>query len=395
MKPTIFVLVALAIGVSIGVAITRQEFSRDLLPPELTIVTTTGTAAAPSPTPVSAAKNAPRAIVVNGERHDFGSMSRGALGQHTFVIRNDGATPLKLAKKNVTCKCTTFKIDKEELAPGETTNVYLEWRPAAEELHFEQSAEVLAENDPLRPVIALTISGRVIDIARPERWEMLLTDISANEASHMRLKIFCYSGARFEIAKHEWVNPTHTEKFRVRFEPLTSEEIAAEKDATSGVAVLLDVDPGLPLGSIDETLRLTPSLVEVKPMDIRVRGSVASDLLLAGPRVVPEKLLVNLGNIDRAVGLKTTVLLLVKGPFRDSTQLSLTAVEPSGELVVKLGEPDRSNPKVVRYPVSLEIPAGTSPVARSSEGAHALVKLAATHPQFKELTLKIRYVVKE
>jgi hypothetical protein len=209
------------------------------------------------------------------------------------------------------------------------------------------------------------------------------------------MKIFAYKGEELTIEKHEWLNPQHGGKLHARFEPLAAEEISVEPDATAGVVLVLDVDQGLPLGPLDETLRLTTNHTEIGPLEIRIRGSVASDISLAGPRVAPEKLLVNLGVVPRNIGIKTTVYLLVKGPFRDETTLSLGKTEPAGEFTAALGEPDRGNPKVVRYPLTLEIPAGANPVARASEGGYATVTLTATHPQTKEVNLKIRYVVKE
>ena len=68
---------------------------------------------------------------------------------------------------------------------------------------------------------------------------------------------------------------------------------------------------------------------------------------------------------------------------------------PAASFPPRLGEPSRENPKVVRYPLVLQIPAGTRPVARAGDGSYALVKVTTTHPQVKELTLRIRYIVTE
>ncbi|MDX1945336.1 MAG: DUF1573 domain-containing protein [Pirellulaceae bacterium] len=386
MKPTLFAVVSLGIGIAIGLAITRQEFARETLP--LT---------APSASPAVAAGpkigTGPKLTVVNGERHDFGTMNRNAAGEHTFVVRNDGDAELVLKKGNPTCKCTSFELDKDRLAPGESTSVHLQWKTLTSDVRFEQSAPLIVDNDPDKTTIALVIEGRVIDVVRPERWDIVLTDISANEPAHARLKIFSYKDKELAIAKQEWLNPQQADHFDARFEPLTPEEISQEAGAAGGLALLLDVRPGLPLGTIDETLRLTTSAAGVEPLEIRLRGSVATDISLAGPRVVPEKLLVNLGQLKPADGIKTTVYLLIKGPYREETTLQITGVEPASELTAKLGEPQRDNPRIVRYPVALSLPPGLSPVARAGDGSYALVKIATTHPQTKELTLKVRYIV--
>ena len=134
-------------------------------------------------------------------------MNRNASGEHTFIIRNDGDAQLIIGKGKATCKCTEFELAKDKLAPGETTEVHLKWKTQTTELQFEQSAPLIVENAPDKPTVSLTIEGRVIDVVRPERWELVLTDISANEAAHSRLKIFAYKGDKLAIDKHEWVNP--------------------------------------------------------------------------------------------------------------------------------------------------------------------------------------------
>ena len=65
------------------------------------------------------------------------------------------------------------------------------------------------------------------------------------------------------------------------------------------------------------------------------------------------------------------------------------------EFKATLGEPNRDNAKIVRYPLTVEVPANATPVSRAADGAYALVHLTTTHPDVKELTIKVRYIVKE
>ena len=72
-------------------------------------------------------KNLPRAEVVGGEQHDFGSMLRNAKGSHDFTIKNTGDEPLDLEVRATTCKCTLGELDNSQLQPGESTTVHMTW----------------------------------------------------------------------------------------------------------------------------------------------------------------------------------------------------------------------------------------------------------------------------
>ena len=93
MKATIFALVALAVGIVTGIGVNWQEFSREVIPVDITPVRGT------RPT----AKIGPKVTIVNGERHDFGSMDRNAHGKHAFIVRNDGDAPLQLSTGAPSC----------------------------------------------------------------------------------------------------------------------------------------------------------------------------------------------------------------------------------------------------------------------------------------------------
>jgi hypothetical protein len=65
------------------------------------------------------------------------------------------------------------------------------------------------------------------------------------------------------------------------------------------------------------------------------------------------------------------------------------------EFSAKMGEPNRDNPKIVLYPLTIEIPANATPVSRAADGAYALIHLTTTHPDVKEMTVKVRYIIKD
>src|SRR5262245_49424419 len=171
MKPTLFAMVALVAGVAAGYAITHREFAHEVMPVD------TRTVAANSGDSVRG-KIGPKVVVVNGERHDFGTMDRNAHGKHDFIVRNDGDAPLTLATGQPSCGVCikVFSVAKERLEPSERTEVTIEWDVKVGDAEFEQSGP-LTTNDPVHKTVTLYIRGRILDSVRLDRPDVHFHDL--------------------------------------------------------------------------------------------------------------------------------------------------------------------------------------------------------------------------
>jgi hypothetical protein len=387
MKATLLALVALAAGCGIGFFLTRQEFAHDVLP------VGSGSAAATSG---PKGKIGPKAVLVNSEQHNFGTMDRTEHRTHDFIVRNEGDARLTLSTGEPSCGACVkvFRVDKSQVEPGDTANVRIEWEAKPGEVEFEQSGP-LNTNDPLRPTIQLIIKGRVIDTVRAERTEVTFHDISANQSAINTVNIYGFRSPELKVEKFDLTAADIAPYFNVSFAPLAAAELAKEPDAKAGLKMTIEVKPGLRIGSFEQIIVLTTDQGGPTALTINVRGNVASDILLAGPRVDSDDMLVGVGPVDRGTGAKHTVYLRVKGPHREQTQIRVASVEPAGEFSASLGEPNRDNPKIVLYPLTIEVPANARPVIHMSEGAYGKIHLTTTHPDVKELTINVRYMVKE
>ncbi len=83
-------------------------------------------------------KSLGRVELPNGTEYDFGVMSPNEKGKHSFLVKNVGQGGLKLRIGASTCKCTIGSLDKEVIAPGEETEVVLEWEVRTDETSFTQ-----------------------------------------------------------------------------------------------------------------------------------------------------------------------------------------------------------------------------------------------------------------
>jgi len=391
MKATVFAVVSLIGGVAIGLWLTQREFAYESLPLAVTPVSQSSKSAGVIP---PGGKIGPVAVIVNGEHHDFGTMDRYAHSSHSFKVRNDGDAPLTLSTGTPTCKCTVFSSDKSVLQPGEQTEIKIEWDVKTSDAEFEQSGP-LNTNDPRRPIIHLSIHGRVTDAVRPDRFDVHFSDLSANESATGSVNIYAFRTDDLKVEKHELSDPELAKYVTISFVPLTSDELAREPEAKGGVKMKVDLNSGMPFGEFNASVSVTTDQNRESPLQIHLIGNVSTDVLLSGPKTIADKLLVNLGTLSRAEATKHTVYILVKGPHREQTEVRIAKTEPNAEFKATLGEPNRDNPKIVRFPLTLEVPEKATPVSRAADGAYALVHLTTTHPDVKELTIKVRYIVKE
>jgi hypothetical protein len=392
MRALVSALVALALGVAVGIVWSKQEFSHEVKPVDLVaIANASGEAGTRG---VTAPKIGPKVMVVNGERHDFGSMDRNAHGKWAYEIRNVGDAPLELKTGQPSCGICikVFNVAKPILAPGEQTVVNIEWDVKTSNAEFEQSGP-LETNDPNRKSVHLSLHGHVIDNVRLERQDMHFHDLSPSESASGSVNIYAFREGELNVEHFEHTQPRVAEKLTVSFAPLTDSELAREPKAKTGLKVNVELKPGLPQGDFEDTLNITTNQ-SPDPLTLKVIGNIASDIMLMGPNVFRDRSLVNLGAIPQKQGKKHTMYLLVKGPHRDDVQVSIESIEPTIDFSAKLGEPIRDTAKTVRYPILLEGPPGAAPVTRG-EGSFAHVHLKTTHPEVKDIDLRVRYVVRE
>jgi hypothetical protein len=142
-------------------------------------------------------------------------------------------------------------------------------------------------------------------------------------------------------------------------------------------------------------LKINFNIPDQEALEIPLFGNVISDVSIAGPGVTGTRLLVNLGTIPTGSPCKKTVFVTVKGPYREQTSIKLVGVTPDNELQATLGAPLRDSPRLVRYPLTIELSPATRPVARTADENFGHINFQVTHPQVKELNIKVRYIVKE
>jgi uncharacterized cupredoxin-like copper-binding protein len=94
--------------------------------------------------------------------YDFGEVPRGDHVKYDFVVSNVGGDLLKIDDVRASCGCTAAKPEKDALAPGESTNINVDFNSTGRSGRQTKYITVKT-NDPNNPEIQFKLTGVVVD----------------------------------------------------------------------------------------------------------------------------------------------------------------------------------------------------------------------------------------
>lgn len=395
MKTSVLLLVAACVGVSFGLGstIVEQMVYKDMfLPSEFAAHKKNQGPQPDGP--------APKIELVNGRVHDFGTMDNHAKQKHAFLIKNAGHSPLFLDVTRSTCKCTIGELDQEWLPPGETQKLEVEWE--ANSLggapEFEQEVEVNT-NDPDNPLIVLVIKGYVVEPLRALPPELALGRVSSSDTTQAEFRLFGAGGNDIEILETTFANSDTADLYELSFEPLPETEVNKEKGVSCGLLAKLTVKPGLPLGPINQTIRIRARVDKETEVYVPLQGQTVGDIMLASSALFESRRnVLNFGPLERTESASAVLQVFITGEHRHDTVFSVAEVEPADYLNVEIGPPEALNKgAAIRRQVTIEIPAGMPPINRLSHlGEHGKlgrIVLETTHPTIQTIPIHVRFAV--
>jgi hypothetical protein len=162
----------------------------------------------------------------------------------------------------------------------------------------------------------------------------------------------------------------------------------------SGAWITVVVKPGLPVGPISQVLRISTNLTGIPFIDVPVAGRLVEDISFLGRTDFdPQNLILDLGVVDRETGAKSNVFLVVKGPYRDTTNVVVESVEPASPLKAAIGAPKATGESTL-FPLEIAIPAEGDQDAptTASNVTVGYVNLETTHPQRRRIRLSVHFV---
>lgn len=92
-------------------------------------------------------------------KKDFGKVLASSTNKHTFVFTNTGTEPLVISNAKGSCGCTVPKWPQEPIAPGETGEISVEYKPAGQSGVQTKFVTITANTNPA--TTQLTITGDI------------------------------------------------------------------------------------------------------------------------------------------------------------------------------------------------------------------------------------------
>jgi hypothetical protein len=305
---------------------------------------------------------------------NFGKMAVGETGRHTFVIKNVGEAPLRLARGESSCKCTVGTLGQDEVPPGGSAEIQLEWHPPSQSMEFMQMATVWT-NDPELPEFRLQINGQVVPdiLTYPEgAWT-----VTVNEQSPTRFKgsIISMLQDSFEITAIEPSQPWIT----VTTRPLTPEE-AQHEMGKAGYELNGEIQPAMPVGTFIEKITVRTTIPRHEEISFQISGARLGPFHIVGPGWFPVKRVLDLGRVRSSEG-KQVKLSLFASEQEPPLEVAVESVEPPVlSASVERKALDASAGSRLQFVVTLDVPKGITP-NRYAEDKQIRMRLKTNHPE--------------
>ena len=103
--------------------------------------------------------------LIDSADYDFGTIREGAVVEHDFKFRNDGAYPLILNNISSSCGCTTPEWPKEPIGPDKTASIKVRFDSKNKSGPQVKTITVYANTEPAN--IELRLKG-IVNAAAPD-----------------------------------------------------------------------------------------------------------------------------------------------------------------------------------------------------------------------------------
>jgi Protein of unknown function (DUF1573)/Flagellar-associated PapD-like len=214
--------------------------------------------------------------------YDFGTVLNAVPVAHVFRIRNAGTGTLIIGGVQTSCGCTAAKPTKNEVAPGEETEIGVSFDTRFDKGPATRTITVFT-NDPKAQQIVLTMKGDVkvqveaapaqiafgdVRHGTAQTRQVLLTDLVTGQASTAQ------SGVKG--------NPDFKVSSVTNSSPNIKVEPGPRNDGKPGAALTVTLLKTMPLGAFDDTIKVATSRA---PVDITVFGTVQGDITVKPAQV--------------------------------------------------------------------------------------------------------------
>jgi hypothetical protein len=370
--------------------------------------------------------------LIGDPSHDFGVMAPDEEGEHAFRIKNVGDETLRLRIGASSCKCTIGTLAADSLEPGEETDVTLSWTVKTDSSEFSQSAQLLT-NDPENVAINLSVSGRVVRQMEmvPKTWTF--GEVASGQTITLASKVYNYmdyditpTELRFSSEEMTALSDFHVEAYSPN-----EEQDGVHAEARQAFAVEVQIRPGMRQGPVSQNFLfgfqqvagssspkdLDNQAARTDDRDDVAEGADGSDgqpqvgvltaattgRIIGALSMIPNPKLTgrdgsgyvyDFGRLDASDPMTAKAYIVLKGPERENTNLSVGDVSPQGVIEASLGQPLKKA-SMSLFPLSMKLKPGDKPIARlgANRNDFGVVRINTDNPKVPSMRIGIKFAI--
>lgn len=310
---------------------------------------------------------------------EHGEMILGQSGKHAFVVKNVGNAPLKIAKGPMECKCTIPALERDELPPGESTELIVEFTPTEEGVFIRHN--IFWTNDPVYQVIKVGIHAEVLgDLTIQPALGFDVGEQAPGKDVPLEGRLLTKKVNDFEITRFESTSPNITFDWTVDNFDETLNTRFLYGYRLKGV-----LKTGQEAGLIRETVTFQTTFPGKETITLPVIGSVQGPMRIISPYWNGSSMRIDLKDVKTDVERRFRLTMFVKpGP----EGLKLLEVKAVPEFLKLELRPEGKNGEDERYVLEVIVPAGAPDGVWDSSTAGEIL-LKTNHPGLAELRFKV------
>lgn len=334
-------------------------------------------------------------IEVLEDTFDFGRIESDSVVRHEFTIRNVGTAPLRVSVGDSSCRCTVLNLDSAEITPGESRPVALEFNGKDYFGPVTQRATILT-NDPKQPQVTFTIKADVVKSIRVVPSEIVFSRVVKMQPAVGEAKIYVFRDQPIQVRGIELAHKDDSAQFiDLDYHALSPEDLKVEPGAKAGYRVTVRLKPGLPLGPIQQKIRVLTDQKDMPEIEIALAGRVESDVNIVGVGWDNTRGILHLGRINRNTGAERRVMLRLTPLVGESLKVEVERTVPDFLQVIIEDPRNVEASSSLFVPLTVRVPPGTGPANYfgSEEAQLGKVILETNHPDAPEVKILVRFAV--
>ncbi len=95
--------------------------------------------------------------------HDFGTIKQDSENKYSFKFTNTGKEPLVITEAVGSCGCTVPDYPKHPIAPGETSEINVVYKPGKQEGQQAKTVTITANTEPSQTVLRISADVKKVN----------------------------------------------------------------------------------------------------------------------------------------------------------------------------------------------------------------------------------------